>query len=86
MAGSISVNSRFDAVTVALIDAKGCAKVQQRIRGSFQKPVVEEPNTLKSAAGPVRKLLKQVRNLFPGGECDSVLRRFGGVAKIVGSQ
>jgi AsmA protein len=63
------VNERFDVVTLALIDAKGCAKVQQRIRGTFQNPVVEEPNTLKSAAGPVRKLLTQVRNLFPGGEC-----------------
>lgn len=64
------VNQRFNNVTVALIDAKGCAKVQQNIRGTFQKPVVEKPSTLKSLTGPVLKLLKQVKGLFPGGACE----------------
>lgn len=36
------VNGRFDDVTVALIDAKGCATVRQKISGTFQKPVVEK--------------------------------------------
>ncbi len=63
-------NERFDDLTVALIDAKGCAKVQQKIRGTFKKPVVEKPSTLKSLAGPVSKLVNKVRNLFPGGKCD----------------
>ncbi len=63
------VNGRFDDVTVALIDAKGCATVRQKISGPFQKPVVEKPNILKSIAGPVLKLLKKGRKLFPGGEC-----------------
>ena len=63
-------NERFDDLTVALIDAKGCAKVQQKIRGTFKKPVVENPSTLKSLAGPVSKLVNKVRNLFPGGKCD----------------
>lgn len=64
------VNERFNDVTVALIDAKGCAKVRQKIRGTFQKPVVEPPSILKSLAGPVLKLLKKGRDLFPGGECE----------------
>ena len=63
------VNERFDGVTLALIDAKGCAKVRQKIRGTFQKPLVEKPSTVTSIAGPVSKLLKEVRDLFPGGEC-----------------
>jgi AsmA protein len=63
------VNERFDNVTVALIDARGCAKVRQKIRGTFQKPVLEKPSALKSLTGPVTKLLKQVESLFPGGEC-----------------
>ena len=63
------VNERFDDVTMALIDAKGCAKVQQKISGPFQKPVVEQPNILVSAAGPALKLYKKMRDLFPGGEC-----------------
>jgi uncharacterized protein involved in outer membrane biogenesis len=63
-------NKRFDNVTVALIDAQGCAKVRQRIRGTFEKPVVENPSVIKSLAGPVTKLLKQVERLFPGEACD----------------
>lgn len=63
-------NERFDHVTVALIDAKGCTKLQQTLRGTFQKPVVEKPNALKSLVGPVLKLLDKVKDVFPGGECD----------------
>src|SRR5450759_1164534 len=66
------VNGRFDDVTVALIDAEGCAKVQQKIRGPFKNPVVEKPNILKSLAGPALKLLKKGRKLFPGGECEVI--------------
>ncbi len=64
------VNGRFDDVTVALIDAKGCIKVQQTIHGAFNNPIVEKPSALKSLTGPVLKLLKQVGSLFPGGECE----------------
>lgn len=64
------VNERFDDVTVALIDAKGCAKVRQKIHGPFRKPVVEKPNVLMSLAGPALRLLKKGRDLFPGGECE----------------
>jgi len=64
------VNERFDDVTVALIDAKGCAKVKQTIRGSFQKPEVAKPSILKSLAGPVLDLLSKGTNLLPGAECE----------------
>jgi AsmA protein len=64
------VNERFDNVTMALIDTQGCAKVRQKIRGTFQKPVVEKLSVLKSLAGPAIKLLKKGRDLFPGGECE----------------
>ena len=63
------VNERFDDVTIALIDAKGCAMVRQKIHGPFQKPVVEKPNILLSLAGPTVSLLKKMRSLFPGGKC-----------------
>ena len=66
------VNGKFDDVTVALIDAKGCAKVKQKISGPFQKPVVEKPNILVSLAGPALKLLKKGLKLFPGGECEVI--------------
>jgi AsmA protein len=63
------VNQRFNHVTVALIDSKGCAKARQKIRGSFQKPVVESPNILKSLTGPALTLLKKGRELLPDGDC-----------------
>lgn len=64
------VNERFNGVTVALIDDKGCIRAQQTIHGAFKNPVVENPSTLKALTGPVVKLLKQVGSLFPGGECE----------------
>lgn len=63
-------NERYNHVTVALIDAKGCAKVRQKIRGTFHKPVVEKPNILKSLTGPAIELLKKGRSLLPGVDCE----------------
>ena len=63
-------SERFADVTTALIDARGCAKVKQKIHGTFQKPVVERPNFLEAIAGPAVKLLKKARDVFPGGECE----------------
>ncbi|MHB1085755.1 MAG: AsmA family protein [Thiobacillus sp.] len=64
------VNERFDDVTVALIDTKGCIRAQQTIHGDFRHPVVEQQSTLTSLSGPVVKLFKQVGRLFPGGACE----------------
>lgn len=65
------VDERFDDVTIALIDARGCARVQQRIHGPFRKPVVEKPNVLISLAGPVLNLLRQAGDLFTGEKCEA---------------
>jgi AsmA protein len=64
------INERFDDVTVAVIDDQGCASVRQTISGTFQSPVVEQPNFLKTLTGPALKLLERGRDLFPGGECE----------------
>jgi len=64
------INERFDDVTVAVIDAQGCAKVRQTIHGTFGNPVVEKPNFLKTLTGPALKLLEMGKELFPGGECE----------------
>jgi uncharacterized protein involved in outer membrane biogenesis len=63
------VNGRFKDVTVAVVDARGCATLVQRIRGSFDKPEVEKPSVLASLSGPVSRLLKRAGSLF-GGKCD----------------
>jgi AsmA protein len=64
------VNGQFADVTVAVIDARGCAKVRQAIRGSFEKPAVEKPRVLTSLSGPVLKLYRQTRGIFPEGPCE----------------
>jgi uncharacterized protein involved in outer membrane biogenesis len=64
------VHQRFDDVIVALVDAKGCAVVQQTIRGTFEKPQVDKPHTLKTLIGPARELIQKGVELLPGGECE----------------
>lgn len=65
-------NERFDEVWVALLDAKGCAIVRQRIRGSFQAPVVEKPNLIGALAGPALRLLKKGSELvFGDKQCEA---------------
>lgn len=63
------VNERFDDVTVALVDAKGCVKVEQKVTGRFGEPVIEKPNLLVSLAGPALNLLKKGGELLLGQEC-----------------
>ena len=61
------VNGQYDAVTVAVIDARGCVKVQQKVHGPFMNPVVEKPGVLGTVTGPTRTLLRQARKLLGGG-------------------
>jgi len=63
------VTGRYEEVTVAVVDAKGCSKVQQKVHGPFMNPVVEMPSTLGTLTGPTRRLLAQARSLF-GAKCD----------------
>jgi hypothetical protein len=63
-------SGRFADMTVAVIDAEGCANVRQVLRGSFANPTVEKPKVLTSLAGPAIKLFKQARELLPSGPCE----------------
>lgn len=65
-------NARFVDVSLVLLDQKGCAVVEQKIKGPFEKPVVEQPNIFTSLAGPAIKLLKKGRKLLLGGECNVI--------------
>jgi uncharacterized protein involved in outer membrane biogenesis len=62
------VSGQYDELTVAVIDAKGCVRVQQKVHGPFMNPVVEEPSALGTLTGPTRTLLRQARSLL-GGKC-----------------
>ncbi|MCE5264445.1 MAG: AsmA family protein [Deltaproteobacteria bacterium] len=65
------VDQRFEEVTLAVVDARGCARLQQKIRGPFRKPVVEKPNALISLAGPALNLLRQAEEFLDGGKCEA---------------
>jgi AsmA protein len=65
-------HEHFINVTLALINSKGCAVVQQKINGPFEKPVVQQPSIIKSVAGPVLKLLKKGKKLLSGDECQVI--------------
>ena len=58
------VDDEFDEVFVALVVANGCAKVRQRIRGPFGKPVVEKVGVMASFAGPVQNLFGRAADLL----------------------
>jgi uncharacterized protein involved in outer membrane biogenesis len=64
------VTGRFDDVTIALVDADGCARVEQKIHGPFRKPDVSPPNALRAITGPALRLLQDAGELL-GVECDS---------------
>ncbi|QTN21143.1 AsmA family protein [Rhizobacter sp. AJA081-3] len=64
------VNERFDAVTVALVDLKGCAIVKQEIRGSFSAPSVSKPNAIEALTGPALRLLKKGADALTGRQCE----------------
>ena len=62
------VSGRYDEVTVAVIDAKGCVRVQQKVHGPFLDPVAEKPSALGTLTGPTRTLLRKAGSLL-GGKC-----------------
>ena len=63
------VNERFVDVTVAVLDAKGCAKLQQRITGPFRNPQVDKISSLESLIAPVLGLFKETRRFVDHSEC-----------------
>jgi uncharacterized protein involved in outer membrane biogenesis len=62
------VDGTYQDVTVALISPQGCARVEQKIRGAFSKPVIDRPNVVATLAGPVRRLVDKGKSLF-GAKC-----------------
>jgi uncharacterized protein involved in outer membrane biogenesis len=63
------VDDRFEGMTIALVDPKGCAKVRQPVRGALGKPVLDRPNPIEVIAGPAVRLLKKGAELA-GAECE----------------
>ncbi|MGE5247665.1 MAG: AsmA-like C-terminal region-containing protein, partial [Verrucomicrobiota bacterium] len=63
------VNERFLDVTVAVLDAKGCAKLRQRITGPFRNPQVDKVSALETVVTPILRLFAQTRVLVDRSRC-----------------
>lgn len=58
------VDDSFQDVTVAVINKRGCATLEQKVHGSFAHPDVEKPNVVATIAGPAVHLLKKAQRLL----------------------
>ncbi len=63
------VQNRFDDVSVAVLNANGCAVFSQRIHGAFKKPQIDKPSILGSLLGPVTSLVKKPIKMLKGDRC-----------------
>ncbi|HVQ04434.1 MAG TPA: hypothetical protein VMT14_13005, partial [Burkholderiaceae bacterium] len=49
---------------------KGCAKVQQQVKGTLHKPEVEKLNAIEALTAPAVQLLKKGAELIGGESCE----------------
>jgi AsmA protein len=69
MHGSIDfVAHTYEDVTVALLSPQGCARVEQKIHGSFDNPVIDRPSVISTLTGPVHHLIDNSKSLL-GAKC-----------------
>ncbi len=68
------VHDRFEDVTVAVLNANGCATQSQKIHGSFNKPQIDKPNIFRSLMGPAISLATKSYEMLKGGECEVFYR------------
>jgi uncharacterized protein involved in outer membrane biogenesis len=64
------INDRYRNITLAVLDEKGCAKLSQKINGSFNKPQIEKVSILKSIVGSVINMFDKTKRLFTEGRCE----------------
>ena len=64
------VSERYDNVTVALLDDKGCAKFKQGISGPFGSPQISTVSEVESLAGPILNLFSMAKRFVQGGKCE----------------
>ncbi len=64
------VSERFDNVTVALLDDKGCPILKQTISGPFGSPRTGTVSAVESLAGPFFDLYTKAKRFVQGGKCE----------------
>lgn len=63
---------RFDGLSILLLDRRGCAVMDQAIRGTFDAPEIEQPNAVEAIAGPLIDLIQKGIDQFTDDECEVV--------------
>jgi len=70
MTGGLNfINERFEDVTVAALDKRGCAVYSEKVHGAFREPQIEKESIFESIAGSVMNPLKDGWNFLQGEEC-----------------
>ena len=64
------VTGRYDNVTVALLDDKGCANIKQSVSGPFESPTVSVVSAAESLAGQFTHLYRKTKRFLRGGKCE----------------
>ncbi|MGE5176640.1 MAG: AsmA-like C-terminal region-containing protein, partial [Hyphomicrobiales bacterium] len=60
---------RFDDLTVAVVNDKGCAELKQTIHGPFAAPEVDKPDVFSALLGPVEGIARTAKDLLPFTDC-----------------
>lgn len=63
-------NQRINHATVAAIDQRGCAVLEQTMHGPFSAPQTEPPNAVEELLGAPIDLLRRGLNAITGGKTD----------------
>ena len=70
MTGALNfINERFEGVTVAALDERGCAVYSEKLHGPFREPQIAKQSIFASIAGSVMNPLKDGWNFLQGEEC-----------------
>ncbi len=64
------VRERYEDLTVAILDDKGCARFKQSITGPFDAPSISTANAVKSIASPVLNIYRQARQIAHRDTCE----------------
>lgn len=64
-------NYSFKKLRVAVIDAQGCAVVEQQITGPFHEPEIDKPNVLVAVTGPMLNLLQRGVQAMTNSNCEA---------------
>jgi uncharacterized protein involved in outer membrane biogenesis len=64
------VNRRFVDVTVAALDGEGCARIRQKISGSFGNPRMDKTSVLRSFTEPVLGAFNRAGKLLGLSSCE----------------